>query len=165
MHPLRIAPLAAFLALTPVSASAEQQIDPFEFFAGRTESQAIVKVLLNKPFRSHTVGEARMERDGSLTMVQTVKDEGKPPHDRRWRVRKTGPGRYSATMSDALGPVAIDKVGNRYRFRFTMKGKLAVEQWLTPLPGGASARNTVKVRKMGVTVATTEGVIRKVRGK
>ncbi len=165
MHPLRIAPLAAFLALTPVSASAQQHIDPFEFFAGRTENSATVKVMLKKPYKTHTIGQAQMEQDGTLTMVQTVKDEGKPAHERRWRVRKTGPGRYSATMSDALGPVAIDKVGNRYRFRFTMKGKLAVEQWLTPLPGGASARNTVKVRKMGVTVATTEGVIRKVRGK
>lgn len=165
MHPYRIAPLAACLALTPVPASAEPQIDPFEFFEGRTENHSIVKVLLKKPFRSHTTGQARMEPDGSLTMVQTVKDEGKPSRERRWRVRKTGPGRYSATMSDALGPVAIDKVGNRYRFKFKMKGKLAVEQWLTPLPGGASAKNSVKVRKMGVTVATTEGVIRKARGK
>ena len=165
MHPLRIAPLAACLAAAPTSASAQQQIDPFEFFEGRTENHSIVKVLLNKPFRTSAIGQARMEQDGTLTMVQTVKDEGKPPRERRWRVRKTGPGRYSAIMSDAIGPVSIDKVGNRYRFRFKMKGKLAVEQWLTPLPGGASARNTVKVRKLGVMVATTEGVIRKVRGK
>jgi len=163
MYPLRIAPLAAFLLVAPVSAAAQQQIDPFEFFEGRTENSATVKVMLKKPFRSRTVGHGKIEPDGSLTMVQTVTQEGKPPRQRRWRVRKLAPGRYTAAMSDAVGPVAIEKVGNRYRFRFKMKGQLAVEQWLTPLPGGRSASNIVKVRKMGVTVATTEGVIRKVR--
>ena len=165
MFPLHIAPLAACLLLTPVSASAEQQIDPFKFFEGQTENSATVKVVLKKPYRSRTVGRGRIEADGSLTMVQTVTDEGKAPHERRWRVRKLGPGRYTAAMSDAVGPVTITKVGNRYRFAFTAKGKLAVEQWLTPLPGGTSANTSVKVRKMGVVIATTEGVIRKVPGK
>jgi hypothetical protein len=165
MYPLRLAPLAACLLLTPVSASGQEQIDPFKFFEGRTENSAIVKVVLKKPYRTRTVGRGRIEADGSLTMIQTVTNEGKPPQERRWKVRKQGPGRYTASMSDAVGPVTITRVGNRYRFTFTAKGKLAVEQWLTPLPGGTSAKNTVKVRKMGVVVATTEGVIRKVAGK
>ena len=158
----RLLPLAALLLAAPVSAPAQQQIDPFEFFEGRTENNSIVKVMLKKSYRSRAIGNGRIEKDGSLTLVQRVEDEGKPPKERRWRVRKAGPGRYTATMNEAVGPVTIQKVGNRYRFSFKMKGNLAVEQWLTPLSGGKSAKNSVKVRKLGMTVATTEGVIRKV---
>ena len=45
-----------------------------------------------------------------------------------------------------------------------MKGNLAVEQWLTPLGDGSSAKSTTKVRKLGLTVATSVSVIRKVSG-
>jgi len=77
-------------------------------------------------------------------------------------VRRTSADQYLASMSDAVGPVTIDKVGERYRFRFTLKGNLRAEQMLTPLPGGQSARNSLKVKRMGITVATTEGTIRKI---
>jgi hypothetical protein len=67
-------------------------------------------------------------------------------------------------MSEATGPVAIDQIGARYRFRFKMKGHLSVEQWLAPLPGGKSANNSMTVRKFGVAVGNGEGTIRKVSG-
>ena len=63
----------------------------------------------------------------------------------------------------ALGyPVRIDKVGERYRFRFKMKGNLSVEQMMAPLPGGRSAQSSMKVRRLGITVATSTGTIRKI---
>jgi hypothetical protein len=160
MHPLHIAVAAPFLlaAATPV---ASPPVDPLRFFAGRTETQGMVKVLFSKPYRSHCLGQGRIETDGSLTLVQRVEDEGKPAHDRRWRVREDGPGRWTGSMSEASGPVAIDQLGDRYRFRFSMKGNLSVEQWLTPLPGAISARTSTRVRKYGLTVATTEGTVRK----
>jgi hypothetical protein len=65
-------------------------------------------------------------------------------------------------MSEAIGPVAIDQIGDRYRFRFRMKGNLAVEQWLAPLPGGKSANNSMTIRKFGVRVGKGEGTIRRV---
>jgi len=42
-----------------------------------------------------------------------------------------------------------------------MKGNLRVEQWLTPMPGATSARTITRVRKFGMTVATSEGTVRK----
>lgn len=144
------------------AATPEQQpLDPLRFFAGRTETLGTVKILFNKPFRSHSFGRGRIEPDGSLTLVQRVFDEGKPPHERRWRVRQVGPGRYTGTMTEAVGPVTIDQIGERYRFRFNMDGRLSVEQVLTPLPGGRTARNSARVRKFGMVVATTEGFVRK----
>jgi hypothetical protein len=38
-----------------------------------------------------------------------------------------------------------------------MKGNLAVEQWVTPLPGGKSTPSKVALRKFGMRVATSEG--------
>jgi hypothetical protein len=46
-----------------------------------------------------------------------------------------------------------------------MKGNFAVEQWLVPLPGGMSARNSLKVRRFGMTVGTSDGTIRKLSAR
>lgn len=158
-----LAAAAIGFALNPPAIAAT--VDPFTFFEGRTENQSTVKVVLKKPYASRTVGHGRREADGSFTLVQKVEDEGRPTHERRWHVRRVAPDRYSGTMSEAVGPVVIERVGDRYRFRFKMKGKLSAEQWLTPLPGGRAARNIVKVKKMGVIIATTEGTIRKVAAR
>lgn len=156
-HPLLLAP-ALLIASAPSSA---EMADPLRFFEGRTENIGTAKILLHKPYRTHTISLGRIERDGSLTLVQRVDDEGKPLRERRWKVRQTGPGHYRGTMSDALGPVEIEKVGTGYRFSFKMKGNLRVEQWLKPLAGDDSAQSITKVKKFGMTVATSDAVIRK----
>ena len=154
-------PIAA-LSLIGASAPAAEPIKPMQFFEGRTEGSGVVRVFFKKSYKTRSVGIGRVQRDGSLLLVQRVHDEGKPPHERRWKVRQTGPRSYSGTMSEAIGPVTIDQVGSRYRFRFRMKGDLSVEQWLAPLPGGKSATNNMTVRKMGVRVGSGKGTIRKV---
>ena len=151
-------------ALFAASPTRAVVVDPLRFFEGRTENSGIAKVMLHKPYHTRAIGVGRIERDGSLTLVQRVEDEGKSPHERRWQVRKIAPDRYRATMSDAVGPVTIERVGNSYRFRFRMKGNLGVEQWLNPLTDGRSAKSVTRVRKFGVIVATSESVIRKVSG-
>ena len=65
-------------------------------------------------------------------------------------------------MSEARGPVTAQEVNGRYRFRFKMKGNIAIEQWLTPLPGGRSAASRVTIRKFGMTVGRSDGTIRKI---
>jgi hypothetical protein len=153
--------IPALIFAAPV-ASAEQPINPLRFFEGRTVVDGMVKVMFHKAYRTHSIGEGVIERDGSLTLVQHVVDEGKPPHDRKWRVHSTGAETFSAMMSEAVGPVTIERVGDNYRFRYKMKGKLSVEQVLSPMADGRSARNVGKVRKMGMVVATSTGIIRKV---
>jgi hypothetical protein len=164
MHALHLAFAAPFLVAAAASATSSAslpQADPLRFFEGRTETDGLIKVVFQKPYRGRSIGHGRIEPDGSLTLVQRVLDEGKPPHERRWSVRKIGPGRFTGTMSDATGPVTIEQVGARYRFRFTMD-KLGVDEWLTPMADGKSARITIQVRRFGIVVATTEGTIRKV---
>jgi hypothetical protein len=45
-----------------------------------------------------------------------------------------------------------------------MKGNLGVEQWLKPADGGNSARSITRVKKFGMTVATSDAMIRKLSG-
>jgi len=165
MHALRVSLLAASAAFLVSAPATAEPLKPMRFFEGRTEGFGTIKLFLKKPYRSHTVGRGVIESDGSLLLVQQVEDDGKPPRERRWRIRQVGPGRFAGTMSEASGPVAIDEVGGRYRFRFKMKGNFAVEQWLAPLPGGMSARNSMTVRKFGMTVGTSDGTIRKITGR
>ncbi len=76
-------------------------------------------------------------------------------------MKPVGQGRWSGTMTDAVGPVSAEQVGNRFRFRFSMKDSVGVEQWLTPLPGGKSAKNEATIRKHGFVVGHSNGIIRK----
>lgn len=153
-----LALLSGSIAINPLQAS--RPTDPLRFFEGRTEYVSTMKLLARKPYRSRTVGEGEIAEDGSLHLVQRVHDEGKPTHERRWHMRKVGSGRFAGTMSEARGPVTVDEIGGRYRFRFRMKGGIAVEQWLTPVSHSA-ARSRLTVRKLGLTVGKSEGMIRK----
>jgi hypothetical protein len=153
--------LAASLAF-PASAAGDANRDPLRFFEGSTEGVSVVKVILSKQYRTHEFGEGKIRGDGALELVQRVEREGHPTTVRRWLIRQVGPGRYTGSMSDATGPVNIEEVDGRYRFRFEMKGHLAVEQWLTPQQGWHSAKSSVTIKRFGIRVGTSEGVIHKV---
>lgn len=148
-------------ALSSSSAPAVSLSQPLEFFSGRTEMISTVKVFAKKPYQSRTLGTGRILPDGSLALIQQVFDEGKAPERRSWKIRQLGPHRYGGTMSEAVGPVVVDEVKGRYRFKFRLKGHLSVEQWLTPVAGGDSAKSDLTVRKFGIRVASSTGVVRR----
>lgn len=161
----RLLVLSLPIALLGASASAEsaaieQLPDPMRFFEGRTESISTVKVMMRKPFSSRAMGRGEIS-DGVLNLVQQIHEDGRAPYDRRWRMRQVGPGRFAGTMTEATGPVVAEEIGGRFRFRFKMKGNLTIEQWLTPLPGGKSARSKVSIRKLGITIGHSDGMIRR----
>ncbi len=153
--------IAACVLAAPAWAATERD-DPMTFFEGRTESVGTVKIAMKKPFRSRAVGKGEILSDGTLNLVQRVEDEGQKPRERRWRIRRVGPGRYSGTMTEAKGPVVVEKVGDRFRFSFRMSGNVAVEQWLDPAADWKSAASKVTIRKYGIVVGRSDAVIRKV---
>ena len=142
------------------SSSSDVATDPLRFFEGRTESVSTVKLVMKKPYESRTSGIGEI-KDGVLHLVQRVQEDGKPPFERRWRMRQVGPGRFSGTMSEAKGPVTAEEVNGRYRFRIKLKSNVSVEQWLTPMPGGKSAQSKLTIRKFGMVVGRSDGTIRK----
>jgi len=154
-----IAVALAFVAAPCTAAAAPE--NPLTFFAGRTESIGTVKIMTKKPFRSRAIGKGEIKADGSLDLIQRVEDEGQQPRERRWRIRRVSPSQFSGTMTEAKGPVTVEEIGGRYRFRFRMEGGVAVEQWLTPMPDRRSARSVVSIRKYGIRVGGSDGTIRK----
>lgn len=153
--------MAACLSL-PASAGAERPNDPLSFFEGTTVSVSTVKLLMHEPYESRAVGTGKIRPDGALDFVQRVERAGHPTMIRRWAIKRTGPGRFSGTMNEALGPVTIDEVDGRYRFRFKIKGNMSAEQWLSPEPGWRSAKFSATVKKFGIKVGGSEGTIRKI---
>lgn len=140
---------------------APKGIGDLHFFVGTTESASTTKVILQKPFVTHSLGRGKINPDGSLDLVQHVKEQGGREFDRRWQLHQVAPGRFTGTMSEASGPVTVDKIGDRYRFRFAMKGNLAVEQWLTPQRDMTSAQTQLTIRRFGIAVAHSTGWIRR----
>jgi hypothetical protein len=152
---------ALTLAMPTGAAAADKLADPLSFFEGRTETVSTVKMVMKKPFKSRSLGRGKLLSDRSLDLVQRVEDEGRPPHERRWKIRQVGPGRFAGTMSEAVGPVTIEETPKGYRFRFKLKDNMAVEQWLMPMAGGKAARSKVTVRRFGIAVFKSDGVVRK----
>ena len=157
-----VAPVTLLCASSFSPAAAATSIDPLQFFVGATQTVGTLNVLMHKSVRTRSIGRGQLKPDGTLVLLQRVEDEGRVPYLRQWNIRRVGAGRFAGTMSEATGPVAIDQVGDRYRFRFKMKGAMSVEQWLTPLPGGQSASSDTTVRKFGLAVATSAAVISKI---
>lgn len=154
-------PLLLAVVAVPGPIGAGTIASPLRFFEGATESVGILSIVLQRPRSSRSHGTGSIASDGSLRLVQRVEDEGQPPHLRHWNIRQVAPGRFTGSMSEATSPLRIERVGDRYRFRFRMKGGLSVEEWLTPSAGGRSADNELTVRKFGIIVATFRGIVRK----
>ena len=161
----RSARLAIYLAASCLlvgPATAERLQEPLRFFEGNTVGESTVNVIFRKGYTSRTTGQGKINADGSLDLVQRVEEDGRSPFQRRWHMKQSGTGRWSGTMTEAVGAVTVEQVGERFRFRFSMKDSVKVEQWLTPLPGGKVARNEATIRKHGFVVGHSKGVIRKV---
>ena len=136
------------------------RFDPLVFFEGRSRGEGRLKVVL----RAARLVDVRSEghREGAtLVLEQRVAEEGERPRIRTWRIREVAPGRYAGTLSDAAGPVSGEAQGNRLHLWFRMKGGLKADQWLTLASDGQSAHNVMKVRKLGIVVATLDETIRR----
>lgn len=153
--------VGASLLCASIGAVAAPLDNPLRFFEGRTESVGIMKMIMKKPFRVRSIGLGRIAADGTLLLVQQVRDEGEAPKERVWRIRQVAPGKFMGSMSEAKGPVVIEQVGDGYRFRFKIKGNLSVEQWLIPDADGDSGSSKLTIRKYGMKVASSEARIRK----
>lgn len=134
---------------------------PGAFFSGRTEGKATLRIAVKGTAPVRVEGDGHVEPDGTLVLVQRVRQGDKPPTTRTWHIRSAGPGRYTGTLTDATGPIAGDVTGNLLHLRFTMKGGLDTEQWLYLQPGEQVALNRMVVRKFGVAIASLSETITK----
>jgi hypothetical protein len=152
---------AAVAATFTASASAKGPIDPIAFFTGRSHGEAKLKVLLQSPKTVTVESIGKRGKNGTLILDQRVREEGKDAKSRRWVLRRVGPGRYTGTLTDAVGPVVVTSDAQAVHIRYEMKDGLQVEQTLTPQERGRVMDNQMHVRKLGLVVATLHERIEK----
>jgi hypothetical protein len=143
-------------------ATPARTFDPVAFFSGRTEGIGTLDEVMASPKATHVTGTGSLQAGGLFVIDQTVKIAGEPVQTRQWQLRQTAPGKFSGTLSDAKGPVTGVVTGHRMKIGYTMKkGGMKVEQVLTLAADGKSLSNSMKVRKLGILVATMIETIRK----
>jgi hypothetical protein len=147
-------------AAAPQSGAPAQRFDPLLFFNGLSRGEGRLKVAM-RARQLVNVRSSGERRGNTLVVEQRIEEEGKPARERTWEIREVSPGRYTGTLSDAAGPVTGETRGNRLHLSFKVKGGLKADQWLTLAPDGQSAHNILKVRKLGVVVATLDETIRR----
>lgn len=153
--------LLFFACPSGAAAAAPPPFDPIAFFAGRTEGAGDMKILLHATRHIRVHGRGVMQGDGSIVLDQTVDGAGKTPEHREWRLRKTSPGHYAGTLSDARAPVVADADGDTFHLSYESKSGFAIEQWMTPAPDRRSVANRLVARKAGFVVARLNETIRK----
>lgn len=161
--------LMGALALLPASAGLQAQntartFDPAAFFTGRTTSEGTLSQIFasTKTTRVSTFGTR--QRNGDMVLDQQVQIGDEPVRNRTWRLRETSPGRYSGTISDAADDLEGTLSGDTLTLTYTMDNNLGVHQEITVNPGGQSARNVMRIKRFGITVARLrETIVRQAR--
>ena len=165
---LSLAALPALLACTALTASAApgapgqgggaRSFDAVAFFTGNTTGEGKLKKMFSAAQVVRVTGRGRVE-GGVLVLDQTVSITGEPKRERQWRLRAGAPGRWSGTLSDAKGPVLAQASGAVLTIAYTSDDGMGITQTVTLAPDGQSARNRMKIRKLGMTVATIDETI------
>lgn len=134
--------------------AAEPQPDftPRNGFGGASEGNGVLTLLLGRPQAFHVESRGVAQVDGTFRLEQTVAFQGKPPKDRVWILTTVGPDRYTATLSDAAGPVTGTTSGSRLSLRYRVKGPLVMHQELTLLPDGKTIDNVGVITLLGIPV-------------
>ena len=132
------------------------EMHPERFFAGATSSSGVLENSSGAPTRQLRVtGSGQVLADGSLRLEQTVTFDRDAPQVRTWVMQRVDAHHYTATLTDASGPVEAEAYGDLFHLRYPMKRPLGgeMEQWMYLQPDGRTLVNRATVRVFGIPVA------------
>ena len=144
-----VLPPSAFESGTP-------EMRPEIFFAGATTSRGVLEDSAGAPTRRfHVQGSGQTLPDGSFRLDQTVIFDQKAPETRTWIMRRIDAHHYTASLTDASGPVKAEAYGDVFHLRYPMKSPAGagMEQWLYLQPDGRTVVNEASIRLLGFVVA------------
>jgi hypothetical protein len=135
--------------------------DPIQFFAGHTRGDATLRLITGSSHRVSVDSHGIADGHGGLILDQAIREEGKQPRTRRWNLHPAGANRWAGTLTDAKGPVVVERTSADVTIRYSMPNGAKVEQHLRRSPGGP-VDNHLTVSRIGLRLATLEEQIRKV---
>ena len=144
----------------PVAGSS---FDPLKFFSGHSHGNARLRTVLGSSRAIWVDSHGAPDGHGGLILDQRMTEQGKPPSARQWVLHPAGAGRWSGTLSDARGPVTIERTPTDVAIRYRMKNGAMVEQHLRQAPSGA-VNNALIVTRFGIRLATLSEQIQKLPG-
>lgn len=156
----RVALVFVACAALPSAAQspAPRGFDPVAFFDGRTIGEGRLKKIMSSAQATHVTGHGRVE-GGVLVLDQSVTITGEPQRERQWRLRALSPNHWAGTLSDARGPVDATTAGRVLTIAYTSNDGMGISQTVSLAADGESARNMMRIRKFGITVATLDETI------
>lgn len=119
-------PPSAFSSGTP-------EMRPEIFFAGSVRSSGVQENRSGVPIaRFHVESIGLPLADGTFRLEQNIAFEEKAAQTRTWILRRVDAHRYTATLTDAAGPVEAEAYGDLFHLRYPMKTPWGaqMEQWL-----------------------------------
>ncbi len=162
-----VAALGSSLAcVAPLEPSAFETLQPTMrpelFFAGATEGWGVIAKRDGRPSRRFEVrSEGSVEADGRFRLAQTITFADGEVERREWLMTRVDDTHYSATLTDALGPVRAEVHGNLFHIEYRIRRGVTMEQWLYLLPDGQTVLNDATVRVLGSTyLRLSERIVR-----
>jgi len=134
------------------AADARLAFTPQHAFAGESEGNGSLKMLLGDARAFHVESHGSEQRDATLRLEQRVTFQGEPGRDRVWIITPAGPGQYAGTLTDAAGPVSGCTSGARLSLRYRVKGPFVMHQELELMPDGKTIDNAGVITFLGVPV-------------
>jgi len=150
--------LGSWATALPPSAfeSGTPELRPEIFFAGMTSSSGVIETRSGAPTRRLRVtGSGERLPDGSLRLIQRIRFDQDAPTMRTWVVRRLDAHHYTASLTDAAGPVDGETYGDLFHLRYAMRSPFGgeMEQWLYLQPDGHTVVNEATVSVLGIIVA------------
>jgi hypothetical protein len=133
---------------------------PEAFFGTTAIGHGVIQSAGGKPARQIRV-ESRGSTlpDGRFRLDQAIYEGGKVSQ-RHWIMTRIDDHRYTATLSDAAGPVKAEVYGNLFHLRYLLKKPfVTMEQWLYLQSDGKTVLNEGTIRMPGRTIARLSEII------
>ncbi len=141
--------------------AAAPEFRPELYFSGTATGQGVLQTGGGKPARSVRVeSRGAAMPDGRFRLDQEITYGDGKTASRYWIITRLEGGHYTATLSDAAGPVTAHVRGNLFHLRYMMKKPfVTMEQWLWLQPDGRTVLNEGTIRMPGRTIARLSEVI------
>lgn len=126
---------------------------PEEVFAGRSTGIGELRFLFRKPQSFEVESTGALRDDGAFVLQQKIEFQGRPAESRTWLMRRVNAHEYTATLTDAAGPVVARINGPRMTLRYPLKRcGLVMHQTLDLSEDGRTIDNRGTIKLLGIPI-------------